>query len=45
MIKDPIERAKRWNEEQNEKEMLEFLSATKDRVIFELLGEINNNKQ
>ena len=45
MIKDPIERARRWIEEQDEKKTLEFLNGAKDRVIFELLGEINNNKQ
>ena len=51
-IEDPIERAKRWIEEQEEKKMLEkenkeLLQHTKiqDQMIEELLRKINNNKQ
>ena len=36
MIEDPIERAKRWIEEQEEKKKLEVMNAEKDQVICEL---------
>ena len=36
MIEDPIERAKRWIEEQEEKKKLEVMNAAKDQVICEL---------
>ena len=36
MIEDPIERAKRWIEEQEDKKKLEVMNAAKDQVICEL---------
>ena len=36
MIEDPIERAKRWIEEQEEKKKLEVMNEAKDQVICEL---------